>query len=141
MTEFHYQEEYSDKFGKILRPLALVTLSANQKSIQVPMYIDSGADVTMIPLRAGNDLGFKYDPDKIFQMSGIAGSLPCQLEKAEVTIGNQKLLADITWALSDEAPFLLGRKDIFRFFRITFDENKRKVEFLENPSRTRKIRK
>lgn len=133
MIEFHYQEEYSDKFGKILRPIALVTLSANKKSIQATMYIDSGADVTMIPLRAGNDLGFKYDPSKIFQMSGISGSLPCVLEKAEITIGSRKLLADITWALSDKAPFLLGRKDIFRFFRITFDENKEKIEFLENP--------
>jgi len=134
MIEFHYQEEDSVKFGKILRPIGVVTLSTDEKAIQVAMYIDSGADVTMIPLRAGNDLGFKYDPSKIFQMSGIAGSLPCILQKAEVTIGNKKLLADITWALSDDAPFLLGRKDIFRFFRITFDENKEKIEFLENKS-------
>lgn len=133
MIEFHYQEEYSDKFGKILRSIALVTLTANKKSIQATMYIDSGADVSMIPLRAGNDLGFKYGPNKIFQMSGIAGSLPCLLEKAEITIGNRKLLTDVTWALSDEAPFLLGRKDIFKFFRITFDEDKEKIEFLENP--------
>jgi len=134
MIEFHYQEEYSDKFGKILRPVALVTLSANQKALQATMYIDSGADVTMIPLRAGNDLGFKYAPEKIFQMSGIAGTLPCVLQKAEASIGNKKLLVDITWALSDDAPFLLGRKDIFKFFRITFDEAKEKIEFLENRS-------
>lgn len=133
MIEFHYQEEYSDKFGKILRPVALVTLySTKKKTVQATMYIDSGADVTMIPLRAGNDLGFKYDPAKIFQMSGIAGSLPCSLEKAKIAIGEKKLLADITWALSDEAPFLLGRRDIFKFFRITFDEKQKKVEFLEN---------
>lgn len=132
MIEFHYQEEYSDKFGKILRPVALITISANKKSIQAAMYIDSGADVTMIPLRAGNDLGFKYEPKKIFQMVGIAGSLPCLLEKAEIIIGSRKLAADITWALSDEAPFLLGRKDIFKFFRITFDEAKEKIEFLES---------
>lgn len=139
MIEFHYQEEYSDKFGKILRPIALVSLSVHRHTIQTAMYIDSGADVTMIPLKAGNDLGFRYDADKIFQMSGIAGSLPCLLEKAEVTIGNQKLLADITWALSDEAPFLLGRKDIFRFFRITFDEKKRKIEFWENSKKARSV--
>lgn len=93
------------------------------------MYIDSGADVTMIPLKAGNDLGFKYEKKKIFQMNGIAGSLPCLLEKAEITIGDKKLLADITWALSDSSPFLLGRKDIFKFFRITFDEKESKIQF------------
>lgn len=133
MIEFHYQKEYSDKFGTILRPIALATLSANKKILQVAMYIDSGADVTMIPLRAGNDLGFEYDLSKIFQMGGICGSLPCLLERAEIAIGERKLAADITWALSDEAPFLLGRRDIFKFFRITFDEKKERIEFLENP--------
>ena len=132
MIEFSYQEEYSDKFGKILRPIALVTLSFKSKSMQTAMYIDSGADITMIPLKAGSELGFKYDSKKIFQMSGIAGNLPCLLEKAEIKIGEKKLSAAITWALSDQAPFLLGRKDVFRFFRITFDENKKKIEFLEN---------
>lgn len=136
MIEFYYQEEYSDKFGKILRPIAVVTLSAVKKSIQVTMYIDGGADVTMIPFRAGHELGFKYDPNKIFQMGGISGSLPCALEKVEITIGQRRLLADITWALSDDAPFLLGRRDIFRFFRITFDEQRRKIEFLENQVKT-----
>ena len=135
MIEFSYQEEYSDKFGKILRPVALVTLSTKSKLMQAAMYIDSGADVTMIPFKAGIELGFKYDVEKVFQMSGITGSLPCLLEKAEIKIGEKKLSVAITWALSDEAPFLLGRKDIFRFFRITFDEKKRKIEFLENQIR------
>lgn len=131
MIEFRYQEEYSDKFGKILRPLALVTLSAHRRALQAAMYIDSGADLTMIPLRAGKDLGFEIDRRKVFKMGGIAGSLSCLLEKVEVAIGPKKLAADVAWALSDAAPFLLGRKDVFKFFRITFDEAKEKIEFLD----------
>lgn len=113
MIEFHYQEEYSDKFGKILRPLALVSVSANKKLIQTAMYVDSGADVTMMPLRAGNDLEFKYDSNKIFSMNGIARSMPCILERAEILIGSKRLSADITWALSDEAPFFIREKRYF----------------------------
>lgn len=93
------------------------------------MYIDSGADVTMIPLRAGRDLGFVYNPERIFKMRGISGSLSCILEKAELGIGERKIVADITWAMSDNAPFLLGRRHIFENFRIIFEEVKRKIFF------------
>jgi hypothetical protein len=133
MIEFYYQEEYSDKFGPILRPLAPILLTNTAKSdkfILVTMYIDPGADVTMIPLKAGEVLGFSYNTKKIFQMHGIAGSLPCILEEAQIKIGERKFTADITWALSDDAPFLLGRRHIFEHFKITFDERKRRIFFI-----------
>lgn len=129
MIEFHYQEEYSDKFGTILRPVAPILITHKGKSIFATMYIDSGADVTMIPFRAGRDLGFVYRSDKIFKMRGISGSLSCSLEKAVLGIGERRVSADIIWALSDGAPFLLGRRHIFENFRIIFDEAKRKIFF------------
>lgn len=132
MIEFYYQEEYSDKFGAILRPVAPILITNRSKSnkfILATMYIDSGADVTMIPLKAGEVLGFAYDTKKIFHMHGISGSLPCILEKALLKIGNKLIYANITWALTDDAPFLLGRKDVFNNFKITFDESKKKIFF------------
>lgn len=129
MTEFHYQEEYSDKFGKIFRPVAPILIIYKEKSIFATMYIDSGADVTMIPFRAGKDLGFIYKPEKIFKMRGISGSLSCSLEKAVLGIGDRRFNVDITWALSDGAPFLLGRRHIFDKFRIIFEEAKKKIFF------------
>lgn len=133
MIEFYYQEEYSDKFGPILRPVAPILLTNSKKTdkfILATMYIDSGADVTMIPLKAGEVLGFSYDTKKIFQMHGIAGSLSCILEKARIKIGERKFAADITWALSDDAPFLLGRRHIFEHYKITFEEVKRRIFFI-----------
>lgn len=133
MIEFYYQEEYSDKFGPILRPVAPILLTNRIKSdkfILVTMYIDSGADVTMIPLKAGEVLGFEYDAKKVFQMHGFSGSLPCILDKAQIKIGTRRFFADVAWALSDDAPFLLGRRHIFEHFRITFDESKRKIFFI-----------
>jgi len=132
MIEFYYQEEYSDKFGAILRPVAPILITNRLKSnkfILATMYIDSGADVTMIPLKAGEVLGFTYDTKKIFHMHGISGSLPCILEKAKLKIGNKLIHADITWALTDEAPFLLGRRNVFKNFKIAFDEAEKKIFF------------
>lgn len=129
MTEFYYQEEYSDKFGPILRPVAPILITNRNKFILATMYIDSGADVTMIPLKAGEVLGFKYNTKKIFHMHGIAGSLPCILEQGRLKIGDRLIYADITWALTDDAPFLLGRRNVFKNFKITFDETEKKIFF------------
>ncbi len=132
MIEFYYQEEYSDKFGAILRPVAPILITNRLKSnkfILATMYIDSGADVTMIPLKAGEVLGFTYDTEKIFHMHGISGSLPCILEKAKLKIGDKLIYADITWALTDKAPFLLGRRNVFKNFKITFYEDEKKIFF------------
>lgn len=132
MTEFYYQEEYSDKFGAILRPVAPILITNRSKSdkfILATMYIDSGADVTMIPLKAGEALGFVHSTKKIFQMHGISGSLPCILEKVQLKIGSGQIYADITWALTDEAPFLLGRRHVFKNFKIIFDETEKKIFF------------
>ncbi len=132
MIEFYYQEEYSDKFGIILRPVApilLTNIAKNDKFIFATMYIDSGADVTMVPLKAGEVLGFTYKRKKIFMMHGISGSLSCIVEKAQIKIGEKKFTIDITWALSDDAPFLLGRRHIFENFKIIFEEAKRRIFF------------
>jgi len=57
MIRYEYREERSS-LGKVLRPVAEVFLLNNDIAIEIPMYIDSGADISMIPLRFGRALGF-----------------------------------------------------------------------------------
>jgi len=45
--------------GRILRPVAEVVLEKDGFSVNIPMYIDSGADISLIPFRFGRALGFK----------------------------------------------------------------------------------
>jgi len=61
MIEFHYRKESSIISGTILRPVAEVTLEYNNQRAKVAMYIDSGADITIIPLEVGKTLGFKQN--------------------------------------------------------------------------------
>ena len=58
-------------------PLALVTLSnpksgANQSD--VPMLIDSGADVTLVPKVCAETLGISADPHKRYEIVALDGS-------------------------------------------------------------------
>ena len=58
MIRHEFREEESS-LGKVLRPVADVILEFGECSVEIPMYIDSGADISMIPFRFGRALGFK----------------------------------------------------------------------------------
>jgi len=60
MIRHEYREEKSS-LGKVLRPVAEVILIKENLKVAMPMYIDSGADISMIPLRFGRALGFKQN--------------------------------------------------------------------------------
>ena len=73
MTRYKYQRELST-LGPILRPIADIILEANGIKIEASMYIDSGADITMIPFRLGKSLGFVQNPkDAILEIKGVSG--------------------------------------------------------------------
>jgi len=58
-------------------PLAQVTLRNSQNAdtlSDVPMLIDSGADVTLIPSTSANQLGLTADADTIYELMGFDGS-------------------------------------------------------------------
>ena len=129
MITFKYQKEKSD-LGLIYRPVANVLLETNDLKLEIPMYIDSGADVTLIPLKLGEALGFRQDSAQIREIRGIAGAgVPYILREVKLTIGNTKFPARIAWALIEAVPPLLGRLDVFEKFRIIFDEEKKIIEF------------
>ena len=129
MITFKYQKEKSD-LGVIYRPVANVLLEIEDFKLEIPMYIDSGADITIIPLKLGEALGFRQDSAQIREIRGIAGAgVPYMLKAVKLTIGNIKFPARIAWSLIEAVPPLLGRLDVFEQFKIIFDEEKKTIEF------------
>ncbi|MEK6732613.1 MAG: hypothetical protein AABY55_03215, partial [Candidatus Omnitrophota bacterium] len=69
MIEFKYRKEASIITGEVLRPVADVILESAKFKIEAAMYIDSGADITMLSLGLGKALGFKQLPnDEILEI-------------------------------------------------------------------------
>ncbi|MCD6093899.1 MAG: retropepsin-like domain-containing protein [Candidatus Omnitrophica bacterium] len=131
MVRYRFQKENSS-LGIISRPVADIKLEVNGNIVEVPMYIDSGADVSMIPLRLGKALGFKQIPsDVIYEARGISGGVPYILKEAIFILNNHRYKAKIAWALIEEIPLLLGRLDIFSRFRIIFNEKQGYIDFEE----------
>lgn len=131
MTTFRYRREPSGAFGSILRPVASCFLSTKAATLEVAMYIDSGADMTLIPFRLGRSLGFrKRLAERILELSGIGGTgVPYVLRKAQLRIGPAAFTIRLAWALIEEVPLLLGRVDVFPRFQILFHERRRHVTF------------
>lgn len=131
MTIFRYKEE-SLGLETIKRPVADVYLKTKRNSwIEFHPYIDSGADLTMIPLSFGKLLGFDIDESKIQQIGGIRGSVPVIHTKANMKIGEKDFTVGIAWALIEDVPPLLGRMNIFDIFRVTFEQYKGIIVFDE----------
>ena len=131
MIIFRYKEE-SLGLGerKIRRPVADIYLRAKKNSwIEFHPYIDSGADVTMIPLSLGKLIGFEIDESKIQQIGGIRGNVPVIQRKAIMRIGEMTFTANIAWALIEDVPPLLGRMDVFDIFKITFEQSEGLIVF------------
>ena len=67
---------YDDRFFNPPAPLARVTLRNPEKGDalpDVPMLVDSGADVTLIPQQSVNLLGASVDPDAGYEVMSFDG--------------------------------------------------------------------
>ena len=122
MIIFRYKDELATK-GRIKRPIADIFIRSNNSEwIEFHPYIDSGADVTLIPLSLGKLIGLTIDEKKIEQIGSIRGSVPVIYFKQEIRIGEIQFPAQIAWALTEEVPPLLGRTDIFDKFNVEFKQ-------------------
>jgi len=125
MILYKYKKESSGRHGEfILRPVADVYIrSSSGVWIEFHPYIDSGADVTLIPLSLGKLIGLSLETQKIEQIGGIRGSVPVIYQQSLLRIGNVEIVTRVAWALTEEVPPLLGRADVFDRFDVTFRQH------------------
>ena len=126
---FPYRRERSKLFGKIYRPVVPVDLRwehgewMNQK-----MYIDSGADISLIPLKLGDSLGFDMIYDDIKEMKVIGYStISVIIENVNIKLCDIEFNARVAWSMIEDVPSLLGRMDIFDKFEIIFMQKEKNV--------------
>lgn len=120
-VDFPYVKERSSVFGIVPRPLARVVIGG--KFTQW-MYIDSGADITLIPLSVGKLVGLRRrkgdEPQRIMGVGG--SSVSVIVKRVSMRLGSIEFRARVAWSQREDVPLLLGRMDVFRRFSITFRE-------------------
>ncbi|MCG2826736.1 MAG: hypothetical protein L6265_09115 [Thermoplasmatales archaeon] len=130
MVRFNYRKQKSKAFGTVYRPMGEILLIYERK-VKETFYIDSGADVTLIPRSVGELLGLKIkDDDKIIDLYGIGdAAISAVIKGIKIKIGEHEIPVRIGWALTEKIPLILGRMDIFNRFKILFDEKKKEIMF------------
>ena len=128
-VEFAFRREGSDLFGFIWRPVARVIVIHRRRRVPQLFYVDSGADVSLIPKSVGDLLGLKLNsPKEIQEIKGIGErGVPIVIRRLQLQVGYKVFSARIAWCLLEEVPLLLGRLDCFRLFEITFRRDRATV--------------
>ena len=129
--EFPFIEERANIVPRILRPIARVKLTNKSIETTLDMYVDSGADITLIPYSVGIALGFRLEPDEeIKRIGGVGGGkISIVVRKVKMRINSEELEIRLAWCMSEDVPLILGRLDIFNKFDILFKEREKKTVF------------
>lgn len=129
-VEFPFIKEAANVVKYILRPYAKVILN---KKFPEWLYVDSGADITLLPKKLGEFIGFRIrEGEDVKEIKGIGNSkVPYVIRKVSMKVGEKQFKARIAWSLIEDVPMVLGRLDVFDKFDILFKEREGKVVFLD----------
>ncbi len=109
--------------------MARIILVNKEKEVAEHLYVDSGADISLISKSLGDWLGFNVEEnDRITEIRGIGEvGIPIIIKNLKIRIGEKLFDTRVAWALIEEVPLLLGREDVFNLFDICFKKNKKTV--------------
>jgi predicted aspartyl protease len=113
-------------------PTIPVTLMGPDDSIDIVAILDSGADISVLPLEVGEQLGLDLTKNRS-PCGGIGGEVDTAEDHVRIrpAQGHENYTFDIPVKVvldsSSSIPVLLGREGFFEKFEITFDENREKI--------------
>ncbi|MGK7956031.1 MAG: retropepsin-like domain-containing protein [Crocosphaera sp.] len=114
------------------QPNYLVKFKHNQIEIKTTMLVDSGAEVSLISYKMGQDLGYQLaDSESTLVAETIGGNVEYVLRNVEFTIDDHQLIAPVAWLQTptDTEQSLLGREVIFDKFNIEFRQAEETIIF------------
>ncbi len=114
------------------KPTYSVALSVDDKSLEIPMLIDSGADVSLISYQTGLNLGLtKSDHEHTFEAIGIGGgTVEYLVRDIDLTIDCHTIKTPVAWVQdADSSDKIVGREIIFDYFNIEFRQSEERIVF------------
>lgn len=133
MVLFRYKKELGRRGQFIWRPVADVWFRASSGEwVELHPYIDSGADVTLIPYSFGVLLGIQKRNGQAERIGGISGSIEVINKTCSMKIGKKIMTVPLAWAQTEEVPALLGREKVFDAFHIIFRQDRKEIFFQES---------
>ncbi len=109
-----------------------VKLKHRDIDISTTMLVDSGAELSLISLKVGQDLGYALaDAESALLAETIGGRVEYVLRNVEMTIDGRSFIAPIAWLQTNTGgeQLLLGREVVFDKFNIEFRQADEQIIF------------
>jgi hypothetical protein len=109
-----------------------VNLRHRDIDISTTMLVDSGAELSLISLKVGQDLGYALaDAESALLAETIGGRVEYVLRNVEMTIDEHSFLAPVAWLQTNTGgeQLLLGREVVFDKFNIEFRQADEQIFF------------
>jgi Retroviral aspartyl protease. len=102
-----------------------------QNSENVQILVDSGAELSLISKKLGEDLGYTKGSEEVNnQAEGVGGSIEYLLRQVEIQLDGHVFTAPFAWAQTDFCEeILLGREVVFDLFDIEFKQAEETIVF------------
>ena len=113
-----------------LQPRPLIEVRVRGPAGEMPGWfvLDSGSDVSLIPLSMGSQLGLSPGAAPRWECRGVGkGRVAYYLCPVELQIGGFRLSARVGWSTIEKTPFILGRLDVFDKFDIEFRQASNRI--------------
>lgn len=112
-------------------PYIPLTLKINKTLRRFWAYVDSGATFSIFKTSEVTDLDFNYKAGKLIKVQiGDGGFIPVYLHKLEMILDEFPFPITIGFSNKLGVEFnLLGRKDLFQIFDVTFIDRKSQITF------------
>ena len=118
---------YFDSKG---RPQIVIEVKCENIVKEYEALVDSGADNSLLPKRAGLQLGLKLPSAASGYSTGVGGRVPLKYVALEVKFGPEVLRLKFAWLYTcDDIPVIIGRKGIFNHFNVDFRQKENKIIF------------
>ncbi len=126
---FPYSPTFDAELGVASESIATVVFSNGVREIEIHPFLDSGADITVLPYHYGLRLGLEATGNPLLSYRGVAGGdLRLIVCRVGLRIGmGRSVFVRIGWAQTEHVDLLLGRLDVFNHFTFEFNHTKQEI--------------
>mgnify|MGYP001604535027 CR=1 FL=1 len=130
--KFPYKKIKTEYFGDILTPTFWLHVQVKTKIVPLIFLLDTGADITSLPVSAAKSLGIDLASCQQESMEGYEGtSVLVYRSTIAIFLNNKRHIIPCVFTPIETVPILLGRAGILNKFTITLDGKKKEIQFKE----------
>ncbi|MBI3537316.1 MAG: hypothetical protein HY070_07165 [Chloroflexi bacterium] len=129
VATFEYLPRLDSDFGFSYETKITVTFVHKARRLETIAFLDSGADITVLPYRIGARLGLILSEGNKIEFATATGNrFVLSVHQIGLKIGESDFaIVRIGWAQTDEVEMLIGRLDVFNHFTFEFNHNKQEI--------------